>query len=481
MQKLQLQQNLQQRLTPLQIQQMKLMGCTILELEERIMQELEENPALEEGLETAENDDTDDSDILTEGQDDLSLGDYMNEDDIPAYKLAEQENKQIRTETNWLGEHESFQQTLIDQLHLRELTPVQEKVGEYIIGNIDADGYLRRELTDIQDDLAFQAGIRIGMTDLLKILKIIQSFDPAGVGATELKECMLLQLARKEASSANLLARLILTEAFDEFSRKKFDKLVSMFEITEDELKSAIHEVSQLNPKPGNSVSNDLHNNESLEITPDFLVETIEDEISVSLNNCNIPSLRVSNVYVRMFQDYSRDKNLQSKDNKAAVQFVKQKLDNAKWFIEALHQRQITLLATMEAIVSFQRKFFLSGDDSDIKPMILKDIADKTGLDISTLSRVSNSKYVQCNYGIFPLKYFFTDGIQNESGEEVSTREIKNMLKEAIQNEEKKRPLTDDRLCEILNEKGYSLARRTVAKYRESLGIPVARLRKEME
>jgi RNA polymerase sigma-54 factor len=301
------------------------------------------------------------------------------------------------------------------------------------------------------------------------------------VGAFDLRECLLLQLARKEATSANLLARLILTEAFDEFSKKKFDKLISMFEISEEELKAANHEIAQLNPKPGNSVSSDSRENDAYEITPDFWVETNEDDISVSLNNGNIPALRVSNVYVRMFQDYSRDKANQTKDNKAAIQFVKQKLDNAKWFIEALHQRQMTLLSTMEAIVSYQRKFFITGDEADIRPMILKDIAEKTGLDISTLSRVSNSKYVQCNYGIFSLKYFFTDGIQNESGEEVSTREIKNMLKEAIQNEEKQKPLTDDRLCEMLNEKGYSLARRTVAKYRESLGIPVARLRKEME
>ncbi|MDD2799141.1 MAG: RNA polymerase factor sigma-54 [Bacteroidales bacterium] len=481
MQKLQLQQKLQQRLTPQQILQIKLLEYTSLELEEKILQELEENPALEEGAELTENDSNslDEFDNDNYGEEDFSLGDYLDEDDIPSYKLAEKQNQEDRSETFYLGDRESFHEELVKQLHLRDLSELETKVGEYIIGNIDSDGYLRRELNSISDDLLFQADIDISVKDLKEILNIIQDFDPAGVGAENLRDCLLLQLNKKEETPSILLAIQLLTQTFEEFTKKHYDKIANILKTTEEELKIAIHEITLLNPKPGNSVSDGVRA-DVYQIIPDFIVETIDEEIFTSLNNKNIPSLHVSRNYAEMLQDYSSNQANRNKENKAAVQFVKQKLDSAKWFIDALKQRQNTLTVTMEAIIDLQRGFFITGDESDLRPMILKDIAERTGLDISTISRVSNSKYVQTNYGVFALKYFFTDGMQTDSGEEVSTREIKNILREAIEAEEKRKPLTDEKLCEILNEKGYPLARRTVAKYREAMGIPVARLRKEI-
>lgn len=483
MQRLQLQQKLQQKLTPQQILQIKLLEYTSLELEEKILQELEENPALEEGaaLSDPETSGSEEDNIEDEGftSDDLSLGDYLNDDEIPSYKLAERQNNEDHSETFVMGGRESFHEDLVRQLHLAELTDIQFKVGEYIIGNIDEDGYLRRDLTAILDDLLFQADIDYTMEELKEVLSVIQDFDPAGVGAIDLRECLMLQLMRKEPTPSINVAKKILERSFNEFTRKHYDKIALRHKTTEEELKDAIHEITLLNPKPGNAV-NDGQHTEVFHITPDFIVETIDEEVFVALNNGNIPELHVSRAYSEMLQDYSGNKVNRSKDSKAAVQFVKQKLDAAKWFIEALRQRQSTLMETMHALVDIQRRFFITGDESDLRPMILKDIADRTTLDISTISRVSSSKYVQTNYGVFPLKYFFSDGMQTDSGEEVSTREIKNILRESIEAEEKKVPLTDEKLCEILNEKGYPLARRTVAKYREALGIPVARLRKEI-
>jgi RNA polymerase sigma-54 factor len=481
MQRLQLQQKLQQRLTPQQILQIKLLEYTSLELEEKILQELEENPALEEGADLIENeaDPLDEFENENSSQEDFSLGDYLNEDEMPTYKLAEKQNFEDHSETFVVGERESFHEELIKQLHLRELDEIELKVGEYIIGNIDTDGYLRRELHAISDDLLFQADIDISVNDLRHILTIIQDFDPAGVGAENLSDCLILQLQRKNPTPAILLAIKVITTTFEEFTKKHYDRIIYLLKVTEEELKHAIHEITLLNPKPGSSLS-DGDRAIMYFITPDFIAETIDGEVFTSLNNKNIPSLHVSQHYAEMMQDYSSNKANRSKENKAAVQFVKQKLDSAKWFIDALKQRQNTLTVTMEAIVDIQRNFFITGDECDLRPMILKDLAERTGLEISTISRVSNSKYVQTNYGVYPLKYFFSDGMQTDSGEEVSTREIKNILKEAIDVEEKRKPLTDEKLCDILNDKGYPLARRTVAKYREALGIPVARLRKEI-
>lgn len=454
-----------------------------MELEEKIHQELEENPALEEGADLSEVTDADDFGNETDdnwASEDFSLGDYINEDEIPSYKLNEKQNREDRSETIFVGERETFHEGLIRQLHLRELSEIQEKVGEYIIGNIDSDGYLRRDMQSISDDLLFQVGIDIPEGELRLILDIIQDLDPAGVGALDLRECLLLQLKRKKQESSIELAIRILTDSFEEFSRKHFDKIISQYKISEKELKAAIAEVTSLNPKPGNSSGEEGDAIGINQIIPDFIVEAIDGELSIYLNDKNIPDLRVSRGYSDMFQDFMGNKANQTKDKKAAVQFVKQKLDSAKWFIDALKQRQMTLSSTFEAIVELQRDFFLTGDETDLRPMILKDVAEKVGLDISTISRVSSSKYVQTNFGVYPLKFFFSDSMQTESGEEVSTREIKKILKDAIEGEEKRAPLPDEKLCEILNEKGYIIARRTVAKYREQLGIPVARLRKEV-
>jgi len=484
MQKLQLQQKLQQKLTPQLIQQIKMLELNTMELEAKIQQELEENPALEEGSDVTEVSDSDDfgndQDDENWSNDDYSLGDYINEDEIPSYKLNEKQNKEDRSETVFVGERETFHEVLINQLHLRELSDLQEKVGEYIIGNIDPDGYLRRDLRAISDDLLFQVGIQISDDELLAILGIIQDLDPAGIGATDLRECLLLQLNRKKQDPTVALATQILTDSFDEFSKKHFDKIINQYKITEDQLKAAISEITCLNPKPGNSSGEEGEPIGINQIIPDFVVEAIDGELSIYLNDKNIPDLRVSRGYSDMFQDFMGHEANRSKDKKAAVQFVKQKLDSAKWFIDALKQRQMTLSSTFEAIVELQREFFLTGDETELRPMILKDIAEKVGLDISTISRVSSSKYVQTNFGVYPLKFFFSDSMQTESGEEVSTREIKKILKDAIEAEEKRTPLSDEKLCDILNEKGYIIARRTVAKYREQLGIPVARLRKEV-
>ncbi len=454
-----------------------------MELEEKIHQELEENPALEEGVDLAEVSDTDDFGNETDdnwSNEDFSLGDYINEDEIPSYKLNEKQNREDRSETIFVGERETFHEGLIRQLHLRELSELQEKVGEYIIGNIDPDGYLRRDLRAISDDLLFQVGIDISDEELRLILDIIQDLDPAGVGALDLRECLLLQLKRKKQEPSIELAIRIVTDSFEEFSKKHFDKIITLYKISEKELKAAIAEITSLNPKPGNSSGEEGEAIGVNQIIPDFIVEAIDGELSIYLNDKNIPDLRVSRGYSDMFQDFMGNKANQTKDKKAAVQFVKQKLDSAKWFIDALKQRQMTLSSTFEAIVELQRDFFLTGDETDLRPMILKDVAEKVGLDISTISRVSSSKYVQTNFGVYPLKFFFSDSMQTESGEEVSTREIKKILKDAIEAEDKRSPLPDEKLCEILNEKGYIIARRTVAKYREQLGMPVARLRKEV-
>lgn len=479
-----LQQKLLQKLSPQQIQMIKLLEVPTLQIEERIKKELEENPALEEGQEEddipAETED-DQFEETDKDQDEFTLDDYIEEDDIPEYRLQTNnysKDEERRTEIPF-SVGSSFQEHLESQLSLRDLTEKQKILGEYILGNIDEDGYLRRELENIVDDLAFLQNIETTEEELEEVLKIIQDLEPAGVGARTLRECLLLQIEKRDGSvPAMNLAHTILESYFEEFTKRHYDKIIGRLGISENELKSAIDEVLKLNPKPG-GVFSDPFSKTSQPIIPDFILELSEDGFDLHLNSRNLPELRLSTAYNEMLKSYSRDKS-QKKEMKDAVMFVKQKIDSAKWFIDAIKQRQNTLLLTMNAILEYQQEYFIDGDETKLKPMILKDVAEMTGLDISTVSRVANSKFIQTHFGIFSLKFFFSEGLQTDSGEEVSTREIKRILQDCIENEQKRRPLTDERLTEILQEKGYQIARRTVAKYREQLNIPVARLRREI-
>ncbi|MDR2954592.1 MAG: RNA polymerase factor sigma-54 [Prevotella sp.] len=475
----------QQKLSPLQMQVIKLTELPVIELEERIKQELEDNPALEEGLEptTDSSDFEDEYNSQEEGnisQEDIALGDYMNEDEMPDYQTGNVSRQSSEKQTEIpFSIAESLHESLLEQLGECELEDTDEKVAEYIIGNIDESGYLDRSLSAISDDLIFQQNIDVSVDKLEKILKTIQEFEPAGIGARNLQECLLLQLQRKDHTENTKLAIDIITDYFDEFSKRHYDKIIKHFGIDEPQLKEIIHEITSLNPKPGNNWGDALSLTLST-IIPDFIVESYNGELLLSLNNRNIPDLRVSREYSDLLKGYVDNKDSMSNDSKNAVLFVKQKLDSARWFIDAIRQRQDTLQRTMQAIIDMQYDFFLTGDEAQLRPMILKDIAERTGYDISTISRVSNSKYVQTNFGIYPLKYFFSESMQTDTGEEISSREVKAILKECIENEDKKKPLTDDRLSEILKEKGYIIARRTVAKYREQMNLPVARLRKEI-
>ncbi|MFA8433959.1 MAG: RNA polymerase factor sigma-54 [Marinifilaceae bacterium] len=479
-----LQQKLLQKLSPQQIQVIKLLELPTLQLEQRIKKELEENPVLEEGGNEEElfnNDSVEETQENDSDQEEFTLEDYMNEEDVPSYKLMSQNySKDDKHEEIPFSGGTTFHELLISQLGLRILSEHQYTLAEYLIGNIDEDGYLRRDLDSIVDDIAFAMGIETSEAELLEILEIIQDFDPAGVGARDLQECLLLQIKRKGKYNPDVkLAFLILKKHFDEFTRKHYDKIQKRVNATDEDLKCAIDEILKLNPKPGSSFSSPLSKT-SPPIVPDFILEAQDGELMLSLNARNVPELHISRTYSEMLEGYASNKKNQTREQKDAVMFVKQKLDSAKWFIDAIRQRQNTLLMTMNAIIEFQKEYFLEGDEKNLKPMILKDIADITGLDISTISRVSNSKYIQTHFGIFSLKYFFSEGMQTQSGEEVSTREIKKILQECIDNEDKRKPLTDEKLMAILKEKSYKIARRTVAKYREQLNIPVARLRKEL-
>jgi RNA polymerase sigma-54 factor len=480
-----LQQKLLQKLSPQQIQMIKLLEVPTLQIEQRIKKELEENPALEEGQdeddihsESEEEEQFEDSD---KDKEEFTLDDYIEEDEIPDYRLQAKnysKDEDKRTEIPFSVGF-SFQEHLESQLGLRDLTEKQKILGEYILGNIDEDGYLRRELINIVDDLAFLQNIETTEDELEEVLNIIQDLEPAGVGARSLRECLLLQIEKRGELQPHMnLAYKILDLYFDEFTKRHYDKIITRLGITENELKAAIDEVLKLNPKPG-GVYSDPFNKTSQPIIPDFILELSEDGFDLHLNSRNLPELRLSPAYSEMLHSYSRDKS-QKKDLKDAVLFVKQKIDSAKWFIDAIKQRQNTLLLTMNAILEYQQDYFIDGDETKLKPMILKDVAEMTGLDISTVSRVANSKFIQTHFGIFPLKFFFSEGLQTDSGEEVSTREIKRILQDCIENELKRKPLTDERLTDILQEKGYQIARRTVAKYREQLNIPVARLRREI-
>ena len=484
-----LNQKMLQKLSPQQIQLIKLLELPALQLEQRIKKEIEENPVLEEGqtqeeYSKEEEKPDDDPNNDNEYDDEFSIDDYLTDDDIPAYKLnVNNYSKDDKVVDIPYSEGFSLQEHLFEQLRLKKLSTEELELANYLIGSLDEAGYLRRDLDAIVDDLAFSQNIQTSEEKLELALLTVQDLDPTGVGARDLKECLLLQIEKKNNLNGNndiiVIADKILNDHFEEFSKKHYSKIIKRIGITNNELKNAITIITKLNPKPGSNFTSSI-NKTAQQITPDFVLKIIDGEAMISLNSKNIPSLRVSKTYENMLKGMKETKVKQTKSEKQAVGFVKQKLDSAKWFIDAIRQRQNTLLVTINAIIGFQSKYFLNGDETKLKPMILKDVADLTNLDISTISRVANSKYIQTHFGIYPLKFFFSEGMETQDGETVSTREIKRILQECIDNENKKKPLTDEKLAQILQEKGYKIARRTVAKYREQLDILVARLRKEI-
>lgn len=472
-----LSQKLEQRLSPQQIQLMKLLQVPTMELEQRIKQEIEENPALEEGKEESEDDDFDNEEYESESEEDFDISDYLN-DDADYKTQVNNKGKDDDEKAIPLSGDQSFQERLTKQLQLLFLDDTQYLVADTIIGNLDESGYLNREIEAIVDDLAFSANVMVSEEEVEDVLYKIQDLDPAGIGARDLRECLLIQIERKQDGDiTKFTAKKILEDFFEEFTKKHYKKIVKKMEISEEDLKEAIDEIVKLNPKPGGSMKESTQNFQ--QVIPDFTVYEHEGQLQLTIHGRNAPELKVSNDYKQMLQGYSEGAKTSKKD-KEAVSFVKQKLDSAKWFIDAIKQRQNTLMLTMNAIMNYQKEYFLTGDETNLRPMILKDIAEIVDLDISTISRVANSKYVQTDQGVFPLKYFFSESLSTDSGEEVSTREVKKILSEAIENEEKRKPLTDEKLAILLKEKGYNIARRTVAKYREQLNIPVARLRKEL-
>jgi RNA polymerase sigma-54 factor len=473
-----LQQKLQQKLSPQQIQMIKLLELPSLQLEQRIKKEIEENPALEEGADQEDSEFQEDEEIDSGDDDEFSLEDYISDDDIPDYKLSTNNySKDDQDKSMPFSGGKSFLEFLDEQLQLKNISKETYHLANYLLGNLDEDGYLRRDLEDIVDDLAFSQNIMVEKTQLESALQAIQSLDPAGIGARNLQECLLIQLDRKETQTeAVVLAKEIISQHFEAFTKKHYDKIETRLKISTEQLKESLQIILKLNPKPGSSVAE----SGSLQtIIPDFIVNIKDGNIDLNLNARNAPELHVSRNYAEMLKAFQVQKK-RTRQDKETILFVKQKLDAAKWFIDAIKQRQNTLIITMQAIIDHQTDFFLEGDETMLKPMILKDIADATNLDISTISRVANSKYVQTPYGNYQLKYFFSESMQKEAGEEVSTREIKQILMQLIQNEDKKKPLTDEKLASLLKEKGYLIARRTVAKYREQLNIPVGRLRKQL-
>jgi len=483
-----LSQKLLQKLSPQQIQLMKLLQVTTLELEQRIKSEIEENPALEEGADNFEEDEFgsaeneyDNQETEGENQDqerDFDLDMYFD-DDTPDYKLHVNNKSQDDEEKSIpFASGSTFHEVLIDQLNLKNISEREKMLAEYLVGNLDDDGYLRRELKAIVNDLIFTQNINTSTAELELILAIVQDLDPIGVGARNLQECLLIQLQKNEYKDYIIEKAIYLVEnLFEQFTKKHYDKIMAKMDIDEEELKEIIEEITRLNPKPGGSVKDS--NSPGQTIVPDFTLIADGEELQLSLNQRNAPELKISHAYKDLLKTYSESKK-KEKSMTEAFQFVKQKIDSAKWFIEAINQRQQTLTFTMQAIADFQREYFLTGDETKLKPMILKDIAEMVNLDISTISRVVNSKYVRTNYGTFLLKTFFSESLSTDSGEEVSTREVKKILQDNVEAEDKSKPLTDDALAALLNDKGYNIARRTIAKYREQLGIPVARLRKEL-
>ena len=471
-------QKLEQRLSPQQIQLMKLLQVPTMELDQRIKQEIEENPALEEGADEFEDDFQQEDDDYNDDEPEFDISEYIDEEGSDYKTSSNNSSKDEEERVIPLSGEQSFQDVLSEQLHLLELDDVQFLIADTLIGNLDESGYLNRELEAIVDDLAFSANVMTTEAEVEGVLLQIQELDPAGIGARDLQECLLIQMNRKQDGDiTRFTAKKILEDHFEEFTRKHYDKIAKKLEIEDQDLKEAIDEILKLNPKPGGSMRESARPIQ--QIIPDFMIYEQEGRLELTINGRNAPELKVSREYEGMLRSYAEGAKT-SRSDKEALQFVKQKLDGAKWFIDAIKQRQQTLFLTMNAIMNYQYDYFLTGDETNLKPMILKDIAEVIGLDISTVSRVANSKYVQTGYGIFPLKYFFSESLSTDSGEEVSTREVKKILSEAIEGEQKRRPLTDEKLAELLKEKGYNIARRTIAKYREQLNIPVARLRKEL-
>jgi len=464
-----LQQKLLQKLSPLQIQTIKLLELPTLELEQRIKKELEENPVLDEV------NDKDEAEEATGGN--VSLSEYNSDDQIPSYKLySNNQGKDLKPQYNIFSVKESFHQSLISQLGYSQLDTRSKLIANFIIGSLDDDGYLRRDLEALSDDIVFRQGIETNEEEIEKILFKIQEFEPVGIGARNLQECLLLQIRAKSQTPEQKIAEKILSDYFSEFTKKHYPRIMSKLSITEDQLREVIEEIVRLNPRPGGQVD-DSYTDQAQQVIPDFLLEYKDGELIMTMPRFSVPELKVNKRYADLLMSSSQSSK---REGKEAATFVKQKLDSAKWFIEAIKQRHNTLQNTMNAIIDFQREYFIEGDETKLRPMVLKNIAEKTGLDISTISRVVNCKYIQTHFGIYPLKYFFSEGLMTDNGEEVSTREIKNILAESIDVEDKKHPLTDEELVAVLNGKGYRVARRTVAKYREQLNIPIARLRKEL-
>lgn len=459
-----------QKLSPLQIQTIKLIELPVQELEQRIRKELEENPVLDEDLPSDKDDD--------EAPREVSLSEYKEDDSIPSYRLRSDNyhSKEERPQYSTFSVKESFTQSLQEQLGYRTLSEHQYAVASFIIGSLDDDGYLRRSLDSIVDDLSFRANVETSEYEVEQMLKIIQEFEPAGVGARDLRECLLLQIRNCRKSPEMENAAKILKNHFNEFTSKHYQKIMTRMGLSEQELKAAIAKILKLNPSPGGQID-DSYNDQAQQIVPDFLLEYKDGELKLSMPRFSVPELRVNRKYADILIEAA---NSSERDKKEAAAFVKKKLDSAKWFVEAVKQRHNTLSSTMQAIVDYQREYFTDGDETNLKPMVLKDIAERTGFDISTISRVVNSKYIETHFGIYSLKYFFSEGLENQEGEEVSTRELKTALQECVDTENKRKPLTDDELVEKMTEKGYKVARRTIAKYRDQLGIPKARLRKEL-
>jgi RNA polymerase sigma-54 factor len=485
MQKLNLNQSLSQKLSPQQIQFIKLLQVPTAELDARIEEELEVNPALEEGKdeepEQTQDDDFDESfeEERTREDQDLNLEDYLD-DEYGGYKMqgdgnfnADEDDREIP-----ISSQTSLHEQLISQLSYLKLDERQKLIGQQLVGSIDNEGYIRRDLDAIINDLAFSQNVETDIDEMEEILRKIQNFDPAGIAARNLQECLIIQLERKEHPDdpAVMHALMILQDCFEEFTKKHYSRIQKRLDLTEDEIRDAVNMITRLNPKPGGTSDGMVR---TQYIIPDFILTNTGGKFEISLNSKNAPELRISRSYSEMFDAYDKS-DKKDKKLKDTVTFVKQKLDSAKWFIDAIKQRQNTLLRTMEAILNYQKEFFIDGDETNLRPMILKDIAERIDMDISTVSRVANSKAIQTEFGVYPLKYFFSEGIATDSGEDVSNREVKSVLQSMVDAEDKKRPLSDDKLVKMLNKKGYNIARRTVAKYREQLQIPVARLRKEL-
>ena len=487
------------KLSPQQIQLMKLLQLPIMELEQRIKEELEINPALEESHEhddyedneptvdhsdDGENDDYNDDEVDFSKDDEFDINDYLPEEDLDDYSYKLQANNYSSDDDAYeapVVHEETFQDYLNQQLSYHDLTDEQLLIGEYIIGNLDDNGYLNRPVPNIVDDLLFTMNLSTTEKEVENVLRIVQQLDPPGIAARNLQECLLIQLQRMQAENQSpymdyKLSITIIKDYFEEFTKKHYDKIGKKLEVSNRELKPALDAILKLNPKPADASSTGTKNIHY--ITPDFFVSVRDGKIELSLDGRNVPELHVSKQYLKMMEEFSQGKD--TRNMQEAAQFVKQKIDAARWFIDAINQRQNTLYTTMKAIIDLQEDYFLTGDETQLKPMILKDVADRIGLDISTVSRVANSKYVQTPYGTFLLKFFFSEGITNDEGEEVSTREIKKILKDAVENEDKANPMTDEQLMFVLRDKGYPIARRTVAKYREQLGIPVGRMRKKI-